>query len=64
MLALLETDEDVFVFAEFAADQPKDGKRFRNAVPWNGAIAGTPGNRDPTACAPLLCALSFALVLI
>lgn len=64
MLALLETDEDVFVFAEFAADQPKDGKQFRSVVPWNGAIAGTPGNGDPRARAPLLCALYFALVLI
>lgn len=64
MLALLETDEDVFIFAEFAADQPKEGKQFCDAVPWNGAMTGTPGKGEPRACAPLLCALSFALVLI
>ena len=57
MLALLETDEDVFIFAEFATDQPKDGKQFCDAVPWNGAITGTPGKGDPRA--PLRSFLCF-----
>lgn len=64
MLALLETDEGVFIFAEFAAGQPKDGKQFCDAVLWNGAITGTAGKRDPRARTLLLCSLSFALVLI
>lgn len=56
MLALLETDQHVFIFADFAADQPKDRKQIRGAVPWNGAITSTPRKGE------LLCVLSFALV--
>lgn len=64
MLALLETDEGVFILAEFAADQPKDGKQFCDAVPWNGPLLaqqGREGKGDPRACTLLLCSLCFGV---
>jgi len=43
VLALLETNQDVFIFAVFAADQTKDSKPFCDAMSWNGAFPAQQG---------------------
>lgn len=60
MLALLETDENVLSFAEFAADQPEEEKQFCNTVPWNGPLLAHQGRR--TAGHALSCSVLFSLL--